>query len=116
MEGTFARLFAGRLSPLEVATHLARAMEDYLVLAPDGTPLPPTHYWVYLHPDDCGALAVEQPALEMELAHHLALSIYHDGAPTYHVPDSFVRKVMSEQPLIDSFLHVTGGDESGVIP
>ena len=72
VEGTFARLFAGRLSPLEVATHLARAMEDYRVLSPDGTPQAPTHYWVYLHPDDCDALAVEQPALETELAHHTA--------------------------------------------
>jgi len=93
VEGTFARLFAGRLSPLEVATHLARAMEDYQVLAPDGTPLPPTHYWVYLHPDDCGALAVEQPALEMELAHHVAELAAQAGlalqaAPTVRVlPD-----------------------------
>jgi len=72
VEGTFARLFAGRLSPLEVATHLTRALEDYHVLSPAGTPQAPTHYWVYLHPDDCRALAVEQPALERELAHHVA--------------------------------------------
>jgi len=72
VEGTFARLFAGRLSPLEVATHLTRAMEDYQVLSPDGTPQAPTHYWVYLHPDDCNALVVEQPALGTELAHYVA--------------------------------------------
>ncbi len=71
VEGTFARLFAGRLSPLDVATHLTRAMEDCQVLSPDGTPQAPTHYWVYLHPDNCDALAVEQPALEVELAHHV---------------------------------------------
>jgi hypothetical protein len=72
VEGTFARLFAGRLRPLEVATHLTRAMEDYHVISPSGTPQAPTHYWVYLHPDDYGALAVEQPALAIELASHVA--------------------------------------------
>jgi hypothetical protein len=72
VEGTFARLFAGRLRPLEVATHLTRALEDDQVLSPDGTPQAPTHYWVHLHPADCAALAVEQPGLEVELAHHVA--------------------------------------------
>ena len=57
VEGTFARLFAGRLSPLEVATHLTRAMEDHQVASPEGVPQAPTHYWVYLHTDDCDALA-----------------------------------------------------------
>jgi len=71
VEGTFTRLFAGRLSPAEVATHLARAMEDYQVVAPDGTPQAPTHYWVYLHPDDCDALAVAQPGIESALAQHV---------------------------------------------
>jgi hypothetical protein len=72
VEGTFARLFAGQPSPLEVATHLTRAMEDNQVVSPDGTPQAPTHYWVYLHPDDCGTLALEQPLLESELARHVA--------------------------------------------
>jgi hypothetical protein len=72
VEGTFARLFAGRLRPLEVAMHLTRAMEDHQALSPDGTPQAPTHYWVYLHPDQCAALALEQPTLETELAHHVA--------------------------------------------
>jgi hypothetical protein len=72
VEGTFARLFAGRLSPLEVATHLTRAMEDYQALSDDGVPQAPTHYWVYLHPDDYDALSIEQPALETELARCVA--------------------------------------------
>jgi hypothetical protein len=72
VEGTFTRLFAGRLSPLEVATHLTRAMEDYQVLSDNGVPQAPTHYWVYLHPDDCDALSIEQPALETELARYVA--------------------------------------------
>ncbi len=72
VEGTFARLFAGHLSPLEVATHLTRAMEDYQVVSPDGISQAPTHYWVYLHPSDCDALAVAQLELETELARHVA--------------------------------------------
>ena len=72
VEGTFARLFAGRLRPLEVATHLARAMEDHQVLSPEGIPQAPTHYRVCLHPGDREALLAEQPALEDELARHVA--------------------------------------------
>jgi hypothetical protein len=72
VEGTFARLFAGQISPLEVATHLTRAMEDYQVVSPDDTPQAPTHYWVYLHPNDCDALAIAQPVLEEELARHVS--------------------------------------------
>jgi len=72
VEGTFARLFAGRLRPLEVATHLTRAMEDYQVLASDGTRQAPTHYWVYLHSDDHQALVAHQPELEAKLARHVA--------------------------------------------
>ncbi|MBN1978704.1 MAG: FHA domain-containing protein [Anaerolineae bacterium] len=71
VEGTFARLFAGQVSPFEVATHLTRAMEDHQVVSPDGKPQAPTHYWVYLPPNDCDALAIAQPALEEELAHHV---------------------------------------------
>ena len=36
VEGTFARLFAGRLHPREVALQLARAMEDNVLPTPDG--------------------------------------------------------------------------------
>ncbi len=72
VEGTFARLFAGRISPLEVATHLTRAMEDHQVLSPGGVAQAPTHYWVYMHPDDCSALVAERPTLDVELAQHVA--------------------------------------------
>jgi hypothetical protein len=93
VEGTFARLFAGQLSPLEVATHLTRAMEDHQVVSPDGAPQAPTHYWVYLHPTDCDALAISQPTLETELAHHMSELAIQAGlelpmTPTIHVlPD-----------------------------
>jgi pSer/pThr/pTyr-binding forkhead associated (FHA) protein len=72
VEGTFARLFAGQLSPLEVVAHLARAMEDHQTLSPTGMPQAPTHYSVYLHPDDHKTLADDQPALEAELARDVA--------------------------------------------
>ena len=71
VEGTFARLFAGRLSPSEVATHLVRAMEDNQVTCSDEKPHAPTHYHVFIHPDDYAALVREQPALAQELANHV---------------------------------------------
>jgi len=90
VEGTFARLFGGRLRPLEVATHLTRAMEDYQVPSPEGPAQAPTHYWVYLHPEDLDALATEQPTLEAELARHVAelaaqAELALEVAPVVHV-------------------------------
>lgn len=70
-EGTFARLFAGRLHPLEVANALARAMEDQAVSRPGDSPLAPTHYWVLLNPADYSALLAQQPGLADDLARHL---------------------------------------------
>lgn len=93
VEGAFAHLFAERLSPLEVATRLTRAMEDYQSLSPQGAPQAPTHYWVYLHPNDCEALAAGQPSLETELAQHVAelaaqAGLSLDVTPVVHVlPD-----------------------------
>ncbi|MFO7743610.1 MAG: DUF3662 and FHA domain-containing protein [Anaerolineae bacterium] len=56
VEGTFARLFSDRLSPMKVAAHLERAIEEHQVCASGGTPEAPTHYWVYLNPRDYEAL------------------------------------------------------------
>lgn len=72
VEGTFARLFAGRLEPREVGLHLARAIEDHEVVSPEGLHQAPTHYSVYIHPVDLAALAADRPALEGELAGYLA--------------------------------------------
>lgn len=52
VEGTFRRLFDSHLHPLEVATHLARAMEDGRVVETDGRVVVPNQYWVFLHPAD----------------------------------------------------------------
>ncbi len=90
IEGTFVRLFADRLRPQEVATHLARAMEDYQTVSPESVAQAPTHYWIYVHPDDSDALAVERPKLEMELAHYVAdladqAGLALEGAPVVYV-------------------------------
>jgi hypothetical protein len=86
VEGTFARLFADRLSPLEVATHLTRAIEDNHTVSVEGIPQAPTHYWIYLNPEDCDALAVEQPHLESELAHHVGELAAQAGLTTAGAP------------------------------
>jgi hypothetical protein len=108
VEGTFARLFAGRLSPLAVLARLARAMEDHQAVSADGTPLAPTRYWVYLHPHDYEALAVEQQALEAELARDVAELAAHAGLalvipPVVHVladKDTAVHEVRVEARLM----------------
>ncbi len=56
IEGGFARLFAGRLQPREVALRLARAMEDEADLDDAGNLAAPNRYIVALHPDDHAAL------------------------------------------------------------
>jgi hypothetical protein len=71
VEGTFSRLFAGRLRPLEVANALAHALEDHAVARPGDSPQAPNHYWVGLHPADHGALVAQQPDLGADLARHL---------------------------------------------
>jgi len=59
VEGTFARLFAGRISPMKVALHLERAIEEHQVCVPGETAQAPTEYWIYLNPKDFQALAAQ---------------------------------------------------------
>jgi hypothetical protein len=72
VEGTFSRLFAGRLHPLEVATALARATEDAQVVNRYGERLAPNVYWVYLSPEDYEALQATHPTLPDDLAQSVA--------------------------------------------
>jgi hypothetical protein len=99
VEGTFARLFAGYLHPLEVATHLARAMEDHRFFAPDGTPLAPTRYWVYLHPQDFGLLSAARPSLAEDLVEHVTGLAQEAGLVLSDTP------VISVEPLLSVPLH-----------
>ncbi|MCS7177794.1 MAG: FHA domain-containing protein [Anaerolineae bacterium] len=71
VEGTFARLFGGHIHPLEVAHHIARAMEDACLQATNGTLLAPTRYQIDLHPHDLDALRSRHPAPEAELARYV---------------------------------------------
>jgi hypothetical protein len=71
VEGTFARLLHSRLQPVEVARHIARAMEDSQVIGPEGGVWAPSHYAVFLNPDDHRALHDLQPSLEIELANYV---------------------------------------------
>lgn len=71
IEGAFARLFAGRVHPHEVAVQLSRAMEDHLVARGEGEWIAPDHFRVRLNPDDAGALLEADPALAQKLAKEL---------------------------------------------
>ncbi len=135
VEGTFARLFAGRLRPLEVVTHLARAMEDRRVLSPDGVPQAPTHYWVYLHPFDCTVPEAERQALEAELARNVSVLAAQAGlalqvTPSVHVlPDEDVtphqvrvdarwmpEEASAEEDGVDGTREMEAEDEASAIP
>ena len=67
VEGTFARLFVGRLHPLEVATRLAHALEDNAVMLDDGTVMAPNRFMVSLNPDDYAAILADTPELARSL-------------------------------------------------
>ncbi|MEP7289822.1 MAG: DUF3662 and FHA domain-containing protein [Chloroflexota bacterium] len=67
VEGSFARLFAGRLHPREVAVHLARALENNAQAGPDGIFIAPNVFMVRLNPDDYSALVAVEPGLATSL-------------------------------------------------
>jgi len=71
VEGTFSRLFASRLPPLEVAARIARIMDDHQIEGTDGASLAPTLYWVSLHPRDYDALGEDRAAISEEIAGHV---------------------------------------------
>ncbi|MCZ7547458.1 MAG: DUF3662 domain-containing protein [Anaerolineae bacterium] len=72
VEGSFARLFAGRLEPRQVAIQLAHAMEDNAYAAPgQKRPIAPDAYTVFIHPEDFAALTQAQPDLAAALGTHL---------------------------------------------
>ncbi len=99
VEGTFARLFAGRLRPLEVANALADAMEDQAVPGPGGSLQAPNRYWVALNPADHSALLAQQPDLADDLSRHLYDLADQLGFVLSHPP------VVSLKPEEDVPLH-----------
>ena len=87
VEGTFSRLFAGRLRSLEVANALAHALEDHAVPRPGGLPQAPNRYWVALNPADYGALLAQKPNLADDLARHLLDLAHQMGFALPHLPN-----------------------------
>ncbi len=71
VEGTFARLFAGRPDSLDVARRLARAMEDHSRPGNDGRLYAPPYYTIRLHPDDFERLAAERQTLATEMVNSI---------------------------------------------
>lgn len=108
--GDFARLFAGRLQPREVALRLAREMETHADLDDGGLLVAPNHYVLHLHPDDHAALLAERPDLAAALARHVialaAASDLHLDADLDVVllPDSAV----GPQGVVVTVRHVEG--------
>ena len=80
VEGTFARMLGARLQPIEVARHIARAMEDGQVIGAQGQIVVPNAYLVYLHPDDFQALKSYQSVLQEELVRYVAGLAREGGA------------------------------------
>jgi hypothetical protein len=108
VEGTFSRLFAGGVRPLEVARWVNRALEDNQVVSPQGIPQAPTHYWIYLRPEEYRDLTADQPSLERDLAAHVAqlaaqASLGLSASPTVHIlprPGLGPREVLVEAKWI----------------
>ena len=71
IEGTFGRMFSGQVQPVEIASALARAMEDQQMTSDRGERFAPNIYWVYLNPIDHATLREAQPNLPVDLARAL---------------------------------------------
>ncbi len=67
LEGSFHRLFGGKIEPADLANRLARAMEDGQVVAA-GRLLVPNRYEVALHPTDSGSFQSFETILSQELS------------------------------------------------
>jgi len=96
IEGTFGRLFGGRLQPMEVAGALARAMEDEQFTAENGEHFAPNLYWVYLNPAEYEALRETQPDLPVELARSL---IELAARANLRMPDQPIVEIRSDERI-----------------
>jgi hypothetical protein len=96
IEGTFGRMFGGRLQPMEVAGALARAMEDEQFTAETGEHFAPNLYWVYLNPADYEALREAQPDLPVDLARSL---IELAARANLRMPDQPIVEIRSDERI-----------------
>lgn len=67
VEGSFNRLFSGRIQLYDIALHLARALEDS-----QSENLVANQYYVQLHPTDHAALFAQTPDILTELADYVS--------------------------------------------
>ncbi len=79
METPFTRLFAGRITPQEVAERLVQALEEGEQLRPDGTIEVAGGYRILLHPEDLKALRASHPRLETVLIAALESAVRRMG-------------------------------------
>lgn len=87
VEGGFARLFAGRLRPHEIALRLARAMEDNAISDADGQLAAPNRYVVHLHPDDHALLLATETDLAAALAQDIVALARESGLRLETLPE-----------------------------
>jgi hypothetical protein len=114
VEGTLARLFAGRVHPRDVALQLARALEDS---GARGTPA--TLYIVRLSPADAEALLRARPDLPRLLANEL-LSLARDAQLTLaQAPEVIFQPDPRQTPhslLVTADPHPSSGDTQTITP
>lgn len=96
IEGTFGRMFGGRVQPMEVAGALARVMEDEQFIAENGDQFAPNLYWVYLNPADYEALREAQPNLPVDLARSL---IELAARANLRLPDQPIVEIRSDERI-----------------
>jgi hypothetical protein len=87
VEGSFARLFQGRLQPRDIASRLARAVEDNTRVDDQGAEYAPTQYQVLINADDFNVLQAQSPSLAQSLAELVVdlanrFNLRLDGVPT----------------------------------
>jgi hypothetical protein len=98
VEGTLARVLRARLHPIQVARHIARAMEDGQIINPQGDIVVPNEYQVALHPDDLAAMTSYKEVLETELVHYVSSLARQAGATMIGRPRVFLSSSSSVPP------------------
>jgi len=81
VEGTFARVFAGQLTTLEIATQLARAVEDCY---PSDVP---NYFQVHLHPHNLQTAGADKRTFEETLACQLHKLMVQAGIERFPLPE-----------------------------
>lgn len=67
VEGSFHRLFSGRIQLYDIALHLARALEDS-----QNSAAAANQYHIHLAPDDLVIVLTETPDIQTQLTHYLS--------------------------------------------